>query len=178
MSTDPLLELLRRKARFTHQELADLLSLDKDAVAKRVASWEQDGVILGYHAVIDAEAAGDDSVSAFIEDVESRGLTDKILLVCCGEMGRTPALNKDGGRDHWGNLAPLLLYGGGLRMGQVIGQSTRDGGEPASQPVTIQDLLATIMHSLLDIGQVRLMPGVPQRVIQAITQGEPIRGLV
>ncbi len=67
MSTDPLLELLRRKARFTHQELADLLSLDKEAVAKRVASWEKDGTILGYHAVIDPESAGDTAVSAFIE---------------------------------------------------------------------------------------------------------------
>jgi DNA-binding Lrp family transcriptional regulator len=67
MSTDPLLELLRRKARFTHQELADLLSLDKESVAKRVASWEKDGTILGYHAVIDPESAGDTAVSAFIE---------------------------------------------------------------------------------------------------------------
>ena len=120
----------------------------------------------------------DHAVSAFIEDVEARGLSDKILLVCCGEMGRTPALNKDGGRDHWGNLAPLLLYGGGLKMGQVIGQSSRDGAEPASQPVTPKDLIATIMHSLFDIGQVRLMPGVPQRVVDAMTRGEPIRGLV
>ena len=67
MSTDPLLELLRRRARFTHQELAELLSLDKDAVARRIAAWEKDGTIRGYHAVIDPEAAGDDSVSAFIE---------------------------------------------------------------------------------------------------------------
>jgi DNA-binding Lrp family transcriptional regulator len=67
MSTDPLLELLRRNARFTHQEIADLLSLDKDAVASRVSAWEKDGTILGYHAVIDPEAAGDTSVSAFIE---------------------------------------------------------------------------------------------------------------
>ena len=118
------------------------------------------------------------AVSAFSEDVEARGLSEKILLVCCGEMGRTPALNKDGGRDHWGNLAPLMIYGGGLRMGQVIGSSSRDGGEPASQPVTMKDLIATIMHSLLDIGQVRLMPGVPQRVIDAMTKGEPIRGLI
>lgn len=120
----------------------------------------------------------DHAVSAFIEDVESRGLSDQILLVCCGEMGRTPALNKDGGRDHWGNLAPLLIYGGGLQMGQVIGTSSRDGSEPSSQPVTIKDLIATIMHSILDIGQVRLMPGIPQRVIDAMTRGEPIRGLV
>lgn len=67
MSTDPLLELLRRKARFSHQEIADLLSLDKEAVTARIAEWEKDGTIRGYHAVIDPEAAGDESVSAFIE---------------------------------------------------------------------------------------------------------------
>ncbi|MES2475431.1 MAG: Lrp/AsnC family transcriptional regulator [Verrucomicrobiota bacterium] len=68
MSSDPLLQLLRRKARITDQELADILSMDKDAVAVRVAAWETDGTILGYHAVIDPEASGDDdSVSAFIE---------------------------------------------------------------------------------------------------------------
>ena len=68
MSSDPLLQLLRRKARISNHELADILSLDKDAVAVRVASWEADGTILGYHAVIDPEASGDDeSVSAFIE---------------------------------------------------------------------------------------------------------------
>ena len=49
-------------------------------------------------------------------------------------MGRTPRINKSGGRDHWGNLAPLLLSGGGLKMGQVIGQSSRNGGEPATEP--------------------------------------------
>lgn len=120
----------------------------------------------------------DHAVSAFIEDVEARGLSDKILLVCCGEMGRTPMINKNGGRDHWGNLAPLLIYGGGLKMGQVIGASSRDGGEPSSDPVFMKDLIATIMHSLLDISEVRLMPGIPQRVIDAMTRGEPIRGLV
>jgi len=57
-------------------------------------------------------------------------------------------------------------------------QSNRDGGEPVSQPVTMKDLLATIMHSLMDIGQVRLMPGVSQKVLEAIKKGEPIRGLV
>jgi len=120
----------------------------------------------------------DRAVSAFIEDVEARGLSEKILLVCCGEMGRTPSINAAGGRDHWGNLAPLLVYGGGLKMGQVIGQSSRDGGEPASDAVTMKDLLATVMHTLLDIGEVRLLPGVPQRVVEAMTRGEPIRGLV
>ena len=67
MSSDPLLELLRRKARFSHQELADLLSLDRETVDRRIAEWEEDGTIRGYHAVIDPEVAGDNSVSAFIE---------------------------------------------------------------------------------------------------------------
>lgn len=67
MSTDPLLELLRHKARFSHQELADLLSMEKASVQDQIDAWENDGTILGYHAVIDSEAAGDTSVSAFIE---------------------------------------------------------------------------------------------------------------
>ncbi len=120
----------------------------------------------------------DHAVAAFIEDIEARGLSEKILLVCCGEMGRAPTINKDGGRDHWGNLAPLMLYGGGLKMGQVIGQSTRNGGEPASDIVTPRDLMATIMHTLLDIGEVRLMDGIPKNVLDAVTGGQPIKRLI
>ncbi len=67
MSSDPLLQLLRRKARVSDQELADILSSDTSTVAKNVAAFEKDGTILGYHAVIDPEAMGDTSVSAFIE---------------------------------------------------------------------------------------------------------------
>ena len=120
----------------------------------------------------------DHAVSAFIEDCEARGLAEKILLVCCGEMGRTPRINKNGGRDHWGGSSPLLLHGGGLAMGQVIGQTTRDGGEPATEPYGNENLLATIMHTLLDIGQVRLMTGLPQDLLRALTTPQPIAGLV
>jgi DNA-binding Lrp family transcriptional regulator len=67
MSSAPLLQLLRRKARFTNQELADLLSLDPTMVAGLIAGWEADGTILGHHAVINPEAIGDTTVSAFIE---------------------------------------------------------------------------------------------------------------
>jgi uncharacterized protein (DUF1501 family) len=119
----------------------------------------------------------DHAVAAFIDDVERRGLKDKILLVCCGEMGRTPKVNDTGGRDHWGNLAPLLLYGGGFGFGQVIGQSARDGGTPASDPIGIGDLTATIMHSLLDLDQVRVTGGLPQNLLKLLAQGTPIRGL-
>ncbi len=120
----------------------------------------------------------DHAVSAFIQDLESRGLSDDILLVCCGEMGRTPRVNQGGGRDHWPSLGPLLLSGGGLRMGEVVGRSTADGGRPASDPVTLQNLYATIMNTLFDVGQVRLMRGLGNDVIRMITEGQPIGQLM
>ena len=119
----------------------------------------------------------DYALSAFIDDLHARGLDKRILLVVCGEMGRTPRINGRGGRDHWGNLAPLLLAGGGLPMGQVIGQSTRDGGQPLSEPVTIKHLLGTVMHTLLDLSEVRITRGVPADVNQALASAEPIPGL-
>jgi hypothetical protein len=63
-------------------------------------------------------------------------------------------------------------------MGQVIGQSARDGGEPSSEPVTIPDLIATIMHTLVDLGEARVTDGLPPGLINVLTRGQPIRGLV
>lgn len=120
----------------------------------------------------------DHAVSAFIEDIHARGLQDKILLVACGEMGRTPRVNAKGGRDHWGKLAPLLLSGGGLNMGQVIGSSTRDGGEPASGAVGIDNLIATVMRTLLDISKLRTESGIPADTLRALTAADPIPGLM
>jgi uncharacterized protein (DUF1501 family) len=100
------------------------------------------------------------------------------MLVCCGEMGRSPRINAKGGRDHWGNLAPLMIYGGGLQMGQVIGQSTKDGGEPADQPITISDLVAAILHQLINVGEARLIDGLPSSLLTLLGTGTPIRGLV
>jgi hypothetical protein len=120
----------------------------------------------------------DHALSAFIEDLEQRGLSEKILLVACGEIGRTPRINKNGGRDHWANLAPLLLTGGGLKMGQTIGQSTRDAGEPQTEPVRPKNLIATILHTLFDVGELRIAPGVPREIAQTMTAWEVIGGLV
>ncbi|HZZ81822.1 MAG TPA: DUF1501 domain-containing protein [Gemmataceae bacterium] len=109
------------------------------------------------------EAVGrtfDHAVAAFIADVESRGLQDKILLICTGEMGRTPRINRNGGRDHWARLAPLMMYGGGITPGRVIGQSTRDGGEPARDQVGTANLISTILHTVFDVGQLRLQPAL------------------
>jgi hypothetical protein len=120
----------------------------------------------------------DHAVSAFIEDCEARGLGEKILLICCGEMGRTPKVNAKGGRDHWGGLAPLLIYGGGLKMGQVIGQSDKNASEPDTEPITPRNLIGTIMHTLFDVGQLRLQSSVPGDLARLIGGYEPIRELM
>ena len=65
----------------------------------------------------------DKAVSAFISDIYQRGLDEKILFVITGEFGRTPRINKVGGRDHWGDMCPIAFVGGGLKMGQVVGQT-------------------------------------------------------
>jgi Protein of unknown function (DUF1501) len=120
----------------------------------------------------------DHAVAAFLDDVKERGLSDKILLVVSGEMGRTPKINKDGGRDHWGNLTPLLLAGGGLKMGQVIGQSDKQAGAPATEKYTPENLLATVMHTVLDVGQVRVARDVPRNVMDVVGAGKPIGPLL
>lgn len=112
----------------------------------------------------------DHALAAFIDDVESRGLSDDILLVVTGEMGRTPKVNAKGGRDHWGYLTPLLLYGGGHRRGQVIGQSNRIGAEPATEPYRIPNLVSTILHTLCDVGQLRLATGLPDSLVRAASE--------
>jgi hypothetical protein len=119
----------------------------------------------------------DHAVAAFIEDVHERGLSDRILLVITGEMGRTPRRNRDGGRDHYANLTTLAFAGGGLKMGQVIGQSDRLAAQPSSERYTPRHLMATVLHTLLDVGAVRVRTGLG-KVAAAITDGEPIPELL
>lgn len=120
----------------------------------------------------------DHALSAFLEDIYARGLEDKIMLVVTGEMGRTPRINKKGGRDHWGNITSLLLAGGGLRVGQVIGQSQPNAGAPATTPQTPRNLMGTIMHTLFDYGQLRVERGMPRDLVSQIDRAQPIEGVM
>jgi len=122
--------------------------------------------------------AVDRAASAFIEDLIRRGLYEKVLLVITGEFGRTPKINSKGGRDHWGNLCTLAFAGGGLKMGQIIGASNKTVSEPARDPVSSNHLLGTVMHTLLDIPNLRLRTDLPDDVHRAITNSQPIRQLV
>jgi uncharacterized protein (DUF1501 family) len=120
----------------------------------------------------------DHAVSAFLEDVRERGLSDKILLAVTGEMGRTPRINKDGGRDHYGELTSLLLAGGGLKPGQIIGQSDNQAGKALGQPFRPQHLMATIMHSIFDVAKLRLEQNIPRDLVQFAETSRPIDNLV
>ncbi|MEQ9407319.1 MAG: DUF1501 domain-containing protein [Fuerstiella sp.] len=90
----------------------------------------------------------DRAVSALVEDLDQRGQLDDVLLVISGEFGRTPKINGNAGRDHWAPLSTLALAGGGLKMGQVVGESAEKIDVPKSTPITPQDLMATILHVL------------------------------
>ncbi|QDU25207.1 hypothetical protein ETAA8_02700 [Anatilimnocola aggregata] len=120
----------------------------------------------------------DHAVSAFIDDVRERGLQEKILLVVTGEMGRTPRINNNGGRDHYGDLTPLLLFGGGLKMGQVIGQSDGQAARAAGKSYRPQNLLITLMNVLFDMGLLRLQTNIPRDVAKLGETAEPIDGLL
>jgi uncharacterized protein (DUF1501 family) len=91
----------------------------------------------------------DQGVSALIDDLAQRGLTERTLLVVLGEFGRTPLINKDAGRDHWHHCYTVLFSGGGVKPGRVLGQSDRHGAYPVSGRVCRPaDLCATIYHCL------------------------------
>ncbi len=90
----------------------------------------------------------DQSLSALLEDLQQRGRLEQTLVLCMGEFGRTPRINKDAGRDHWGLCQTALLAGGGVRGGQVHGASDRIAAYPSADPVDPVDLHATVYHCL------------------------------
>jgi uncharacterized protein (DUF1501 family) len=90
----------------------------------------------------------DQAYSALLEDLSSRGLLDETLVAWMGEFGRTPRINANAGRDHWGTVFSVALSGGGVRGGVVHGASDRMGAEPLEGRVTAADLTATIFHCL------------------------------
>lgn len=90
----------------------------------------------------------DRAFSALLEDLHDRGRLDRTLVGWTGEFGRTPKINGGGGRDHWGRVYSTVLAGCGIRGGQVIGKSDKNGGLPADDPVHVTDFFATMYQAL------------------------------
>ena len=114
--------------------------------------------------------------TALIEDLDQRGLLDETLVVAIGEFGRTPQINGNGGRDHWGAVFSFALAGAGIRGGQVYGASDRIGAYPVSNRVQPGDLTATIFH-LLGIDPHGSFPDRQGRAYR-LTEGEPLHRLI
>ncbi len=114
----------------------------------------------------------DISFAALMDDLTDRGLLDETLVVVIGEFGRTPKINKLGGRDHWGHVFSFAMAGAGIRGGQVIGASDKNGAYPATDPIRGGDLTATIFH-LLGIDPNGMFRDKTNRP-HPITKGEPI----
>jgi len=90
----------------------------------------------------------DQGYSALLEDLSQRGMLDETLVAMLGEFGRTPQINVNAGRDHWGACQSVVLAGGGVRGGQVFGASDKIAAYPTEHPVRPEDLIATVYHAL------------------------------
>ena len=96
----------------------------------------------------------DQGVHALVTDLHERGLDKDVSVIVWGEFGRSPTINKEGGRDHWPRVSCALLAGGGMRTGQAIGTTDRLGGEPDERPVHFQEVFATLYHNIgLDVNK-------------------------
>ncbi|HZL91581.1 MAG TPA: DUF1501 domain-containing protein [Pirellulaceae bacterium] len=118
----------------------------------------------------------DKALSSLITDLDERGLLDETLVVCLGEMGRTPSANATWGRGHWSTLFPAVVAGGGIRGGIVYGGSDKDAAYPIDYPVKPEDLAATIYHAL-GIDHQLQVPDATGRPVYVVDGGRPVMEL-
>ena len=120
----------------------------------------------------------DIGLSAFFDDLETRGMLEDVLVLVWGEFGRTPRINNKAGRDHYAPAASALLFGGGLKVGQVIGSTTKNGERPKDRPVHYQQMVAALYRHLgIDPATTTIMDpnNRPQYLLE---EADPIRELL
>ena len=115
----------------------------------------------------------DQALSALLVDLDDRGLLDETLVVCLGEMGRTPKANGSWGRNHWSTLFPAVLAGAGVQRGAIYGESDADAGYAVTPPVSPEDLAATIYHAL-GIGHETRIADALGRPVAIVDGGTPL----
>jgi hypothetical protein len=119
----------------------------------------------------------DQTLSALIADLDQRGLLDSTIVMCAGEFGRTPKINKNSGRDHWARSMACILAGGGLKRGYAHGTTDASGMAPATEPVTPDDVACTIFQQLgVDPHQELQTP--TGRPVQLFREGKVVEKLI
>jgi len=115
----------------------------------------------------------DNALASLLDDLSVRGLLDETLVVCLGEMGRTPQANDRFGRGHWSTLFPAVIAGAGIRGGIVYGGSDKDAAYPIDRPTSPEDLAATIYHAL-GIDHHLQLPDATGRPVSINDGGRPL----
>jgi uncharacterized protein (DUF1501 family) len=119
----------------------------------------------------------DNCLSALITDLHERGLHEDVCVVVWGEFGRTPRINKFGGRDHWPAAGSVVFSGGGLEMGQYVGTTNSTGEYPLTRAYTPQNILATLYH-VLGIDPSATIPDLNGRPQYLLDDRDPVRELI
>ncbi len=120
----------------------------------------------------------DRGTASLLKDLRQRGLLDDTLVVCQGEFGRTPRINGQSGRDHWPATWAMMLAGAGIRGGQVVGRTSKDGAQLESNPTRTADLMTTIFRSIGLDPRKQNMSNVGRPIRLADPSGEAIEGLL
>ena len=111
----------------------------------------------------------DQGLSALLTDLSDRGLDKDVTVIVWGEFGRTPRVNSGAGRDHWPQVMAAFLAGGGMRLGQAIGSTTKYAEDAKDRPVHVQEVFATLYHNLgIDVRTAQLIDtaGRPQYLVE------------
>jgi len=119
----------------------------------------------------------DQALSALVWDLDRLDMLNDVTVIAWGEFGRTPRINKEGGRDHWPQVCSAILAGGGLKMGQVVGSTNRLGEHAKDRPVEFADVFATLYHAL-GLNPETTTVSDPTGRPQHLTDGKVIRELV
>lgn len=149
-------------------------------ISLQVATWDhhggnqQDGIFNDYRTVLPLL---DRSLWALVTDLEERGLGQDVAVIVWGEFGRTPLVNSGAGRDHWPAAGCAWFAGGGLKMGQMIGQTDRRAEQPLTRIYTPQNILATLYH-VLGIDPETTIPDRGGRPAYLLDRREPVAELV
>ena len=134
-------------------------------VTVNYGGWDHHGKI--FDALDKKLPEFDKGLSALISDMADRGTDKETMVAVFGEFGRGPKINKDAGRDHWGQAGSLMFFGGGVKQGFVLGKTDKHGGAPATRPVSPADVSFTILDQL----------GIDPRKTLSMPDGRPVEVL-
>jgi len=119
----------------------------------------------------------DRAYSTLINDLDERGMLDSTLVMVTTEFGRTPKINRNAGRDHWPRVFNIVLAGGGVKRGLVYGESDPTGGEPETDPLSLENYAATV-YSLMGIKHEKTILSPGNRPVPIVKDGEVVGDLL